>query len=271
MKGRLGMRIFLAVLMIVIALIWCFPIIYMVVSSFKEESQVGIFGFIFQPTLANYQTVINADFFDYLKNSLIVTTLTVIISTLLAVPVSYALAFVKMKDPDSLYFWFVSTTFLPAISVITPVYLIFNALKMVDTVGALIVLYVGAGVPMTVWLVTNYFREIPKDLVESATVDGANRRQTFFKIMIPLVKNGIISSALLVFILTWNEFFFAITVTYTKSATLPVYMSKWMTQQGYFWGKMCASGSLIVLIPILLGFFAQKSLVKGLTAGSVKG
>ncbi|MCU6762339.1 Inner membrane ABC transporter permease protein ycjP [uncultured Roseburia sp.] len=271
MNTRKIRNICLCILVAVIALIWCFPIIYMVVSSFKPESQVGVFGFVFQPTLENYQTVITPAFFDYLKNSLIVTVLTVIFSTLLAVPAGYGLAFATMKKPDNMYFWFVSTTFLPAIAVITPVYLIFNALHLVDSIWALVILYTGAGVPMMVWLVTNYFREIPKELVEAATVDGANKIQTFFKIMIPLIKNGVVSSALLVFILTWNEFFFAITITYSESATLPVYMSKWMTQQGYFWGKMCASGTLIVLIPIILGFFAQKSLVKGLTSGSVKG
>ena len=260
----------LCLLVVVIALLWCFPIIYMVISSFKPESQVGVFGFFnFKPTLENYQTVLVPQFFSFLKNSVIVTLLTIACTLVLAVPASYAIAY--RVAPQGLYFWFVSTTFLPAIAVITPIYLIFNKLHMVDSIWAMVILYTGAGVPMMVWLTTNYFKEIPTELLEAAIVDGATRRQAFFKILLPLVKNGIISGALLVLILTWNEFFFAITVTYSKSATLPVYMSKFMTQQGFFWGKMCATGTLIVIIPIFLGFFAQKSLVKGLTAGGVKG
>ncbi len=271
MSKRKVTGILLCVLLIVVALIWSFPIIYMVVSSFKPEEQVGVFGFIFKPTLENYQTVISPTFFKYMKNSIITTVITVIITTILAVPTSYALAYKLVKDPDKTYFWFISTTFLPAIATIVPVYVIFNKLNLIDTTWALVILYVGAGVPMMIWIITNHFKEIPIELVESATIDGANRIQTFFKIQIPLIKNGVISAAMLIFILTWNEFFFAITVSYSNSATLPVYMSKWMTQQGYFWGKMCASGTLIVAIPIIFGFFAQKALVEGMTAGSVKG
>lgn len=271
MSLKKAKHILLCLLVVIISLMWCFPVIYMVVSSFKAESQVGIFGFVFDATLENYRTVISSTFFSYLLNSIIITVSTVIVSVLLAVPASYALVFANLKNSRGVYFWFVSTTFLPAIAVITPVYLIFNILHLVDTIWAMIILYVGAGVPMMIWLVTNYFREIPAELVEASKIDGATKLQTFFKILIPLVKNGIVSSAMLVFILTWNEFFFAITITYSSSATLPVYMSKWMTQQGYFWGKMCASGTLIMAIPVIFGFIAQKSLVKGLTAGSVKG
>ena len=261
----------LCILAVAVALIWVFPILYMIVSSFKAEADVVIPGIIFKPTLENYQTVVSDTFFQYLGNSVGITIGTVLITTLLAVPAAYALVFAQLKNPNGIYFWFVSTTFLPAIAVIVPVYLIYRNIGLVDNPAALIIQYCGAGVPMMVWLVTNFFREIPLELVEAAALDGATRVQVFFKIMIPLVRNGVISAALLVFIITWNEFFFGVTLTSTDAATLPVYMSKYMTQQGYFWGKMCATGTLICIIPIILGFFTQKALVKGLTSGSVKG
>lgn len=261
----------LCLLAVVIALVWVFPIFYMIVSSFKAEADVVVPGIIFKPTLENYQTVISDTFFQYLRNSIGITVATVIITTLLAVPAAYALVFTPLKNPDNIYFWFVSTTFLPAIAVIVPVYLIYRNIGLVDSPVALVIQYCGAGVPMMVWLVTNFFKEIPRELVEAASLDGANRIQVFFRIMTPLVRNGVFSAALLVFIITWNEFFFAVTLTNTDAATLPVYMSKYMTQQGYFWGKMCATGTLICIIPIVLGFFTQKALVKGLTSGSVKG
>lgn len=271
MKKAKIKHVLLCLLAVVIALVWVFPIIYMIVSSFKAEVDVVVPGFIFSPTLENYKTVLSDTFFQYLGNSVMITLGTVILTVLLAVPAGYALVFTPLKNPDNVYFWFVSTTFLPAIAVIIPVYLIFRNIGLVDNPLALIILYCGAGVPLMVWLVTNFFKEVPLEIVEAAELDGCNRLQAFSKIMLPLVRNGIFSAALLVFIITWNEFFFAVTITYTEAATLPVYMSKYMTQQGYFWGKMCATGTLICIIPIILGFFTQKALVKGLTSGSVKG
>ena len=261
----------LCLLAMVIALIWVFPIAYMIISSFKAEVDVVVPGFVFSPTLENYKTVLSDTFFQYLGNSILITLGTVILTVILAVPAGYALVFTPLKNPNGIYFWFVSTTFLPAIAVIIPVYLIFKNIGLVDNPAALVILYCGAGIPLMVWLVTNFFKDVPKEIVEAASLDGCNRVQAFFRVIVPLVRNGIFSAALLVFIITWNEFFFAVTITYTEAATLPVYMSKYMTQQGYFWGKMCATGTLICIIPIILGFFTQKALVKGLTSGSVKG
>jgi sorbitol/mannitol transport system permease protein len=255
---------------IIIAVGWVFPILYMVISSFKTETQVIIPSLIFKPTLENYEQVISPAFFTHLANSLIVTILTVVFSSILAVTAAYGIVYTPLKSPDGVYFWFVSTTFLPAIAVIVPVYLVFNKLRLIDTHMGLVLLYIGAGVPLMIWMITNFFKEIPKEIIESADLDGSPRLYTFFKIMLPLVRNGLISAAMLVFIITWNEFFFAVTVTYTSAATLPFYMSKFMTQQGYFWGKMSAAATVIVIIPIIMGFGAQKTLIKGLTTGSIK-
>jgi sorbitol/mannitol transport system permease protein len=255
---------------VLIALLWVFPIFYMVISSFKTESQVIVPGIIFTPTLENYQQVVRASFFSHLFNSLVITVCTVIISSILAISAAYGLVFTRIKSPDSIYFWFVSTTFLPAIAVIVPVYLMYNKIGLVDSWLALILLYTGAGVPLMIWMVTNFLKEIPKEIVESADMDGSSRVHTFFTIMLPLVRNGFISAAMLVFIITWNEFFFGVTISYTKAATLPIYMSKFMTQQGYFWGKMCAAATMVVIVPVIMGFFTQKTLIRGLTTGSIK-
>lgn len=256
---------------ILISLFWAFPILYMILSSFKTETQVIVPSVVFTPTLENYGQVISDSFFHHLGNSLVITVAAVLISAVLAVSAAYGLVFTPLKDPDSVYFWFVSTTFLPAVGVIVPVYLAFNRLGLVDSRFAMTLLYTGAGVPLMIWMVTNFFKEIPKEIVEAADIDGSSRLNTFFRIMLPLVRNGIVSAAMLVFIVTWNEFFFGVTIAYTKAATLPVFMSKFMTQQGYFWGKMCAAATVVVVIPIVMGFFTQKTLIKGLTAGSVKG
>jgi sorbitol/mannitol transport system permease protein len=256
---------------ILLALLWAFPIFYMVISSFKTETQVIVPTLIFSPTFENYMQVLSPDFFKHLSNSLIITIATVLVSSVLAVSAAYGIVFTPLKSPDNVYFWFVSTTFLPAIAVIVPVYLVFTRLGIIDTHLAMILLYIGAGVPLMIWMITNFFKEIPKEIVESADIDGSSRLRTFFTIMLPLVRNGLISAAMLVFIITWNEFFFGVTIAYTSSATLPIYMSKFMTQQGYFWGKMCAAATVVVIIPVIMGFFTQKTMIKGLTTGSVKG
>lgn len=256
---------------ILIALLWAFPILYMLLSSFKTETQVILPTFVFSPTLENYRAVINDIFYLHLKNSVIVTISTVLISAVLAISAAYALVYTPLKNPNKIYFWFVSTTFLPAVGVILPVYLAYKAVGLVDTRLALILLYTGAGVPLMIWMITNFFKDIPMEIIEAATLDGASRWSTFYHVMLPLIKNGLVSAALIVFIITWNEFFFAVTITYTEASTLPVYMSRYMTQEGFFWGKMCAISTIVVIIPVFMGFFTQKAFVRGLTSGSVKG
>lgn len=255
----------------VVVLLWLFPMLYMFLSSFKFESQVAVPSLAFTPTLENYRAVVTPEFFKHLNNSVLVTAGTVAVSAILGVLGAYALVYSSLKKANNIYFWFITTIFLPAVAVITPVYIVLAKLHLLDTKLALILLNTGAGIPLMIWMCTTYFKEIPGEIVEAAKIDGCSKAGTFFKIMLPLIKNGIISSALLVFIVTWNEFFFAVTATATQSATLPVYMSKFMTQQGFFWGKMSAAGTMVVMIPILIGFFTYKSLVRGLTAGSVKG
>jgi sorbitol/mannitol transport system permease protein len=255
----------------VIALCYAFPIIYMAVSGFKKEEKVVEWGFIFTPTLQNYRDVIDPTLNLYLFNSISITIITVLVTAFLSVLAAYVLVFGTLKKPDDVYFWFVSTTLLPAVGVIIPVYLFFQRVGLSDTKMGLVLLYSGAGIPLMIWMVTSYFKEVPKELIEAASIDGSSRLNTFLVIILPLVRNGILSAALLVFISTWNEFFFAVTMTYIKSPTLPVYLAKYLTQQGFFWGKMCAISTIVVLIPIIIGIITQKTFVKGLIMGAVKG
>jgi sorbitol/mannitol transport system permease protein len=262
------------ILSILLALLFAFPVIYMFISGFKSESLVTTPTLIFTPTLQNYKDVITPDMLLYLRNSVIITLVTVIVSITLAVPASYAIAFSKFKKKesnDNIYFWFITTILLPAVSVIIPVYLIFTKTGLLDTQIGLVLLYLGMGVPLMIWMVTIFFKDIPKEILEASYIDGSSKAYTFFKILLPLVKTGIVSSALLVFVTIWNEFFFAVSMSYSNAPTLPVYMSKYMTQQGFFWGKMCAVSTLVVIIPIVLGLCSQKAFVKGMTMGAVKG
>lgn len=254
-----------------VALLYAFPIIYMVMTGFKPEEMVAPPKLLFTPTLENYQAVISSELITHSVNSTVITLATVFLTVLLAVPAAFTLVFGKLKNPDSYYYWFITTTLLPAVAVIIPIFLAFNFTGLLDKQAGLILLYTGAGVPLMIWMVKTFFEDVPYEIIEAADIDGCTRLTTFFKIILPLIKGGVFSTAMLVFITTWNEFFFAVNMTYSKSATLPVYLNRFLTQQGYFWAKMSAAATIVVILPIILGFFTQKTLVRGLTVGAVKG
>ncbi len=258
------------VISFILAIIYAFPILYMVLTSFKSEANVVPPALIFNPTLQNYKDVISSSMLLYLSNSIICTTVALVISIILALPASYAIVFGNLKRANGIYFWFVCTTLLPAVSVIMPIYLIFTRLGLVDTKFGLILLYIGVGVPLIIWMTTTFFKEIPVEIIEASYLDGSSKLNTFFKIMLPLMRSGIISAVLLVFVIVWNDFFFAVSVTYTRAPTLPVFMGMFMTQQGFFWAKMCAASTLVVIFPVTIGLLTQKAFIKGMIMGAVK-
>ncbi|HUW40903.1 MAG TPA: carbohydrate ABC transporter permease [Rectinemataceae bacterium] len=264
---------YLFVLLIwVICLVYFFPILYMFITSLKHETDVVPPKLFFTPTLENYRTVLlSSDIVSHIVNSAIITLSSMVLCIFLGVPTAYAIVFGKLKKPDSLFFWFLSTTLLPPVAVIIPVFLIFKNLHLLDTRWGMIIMYVGANVPIVIWMVRSFLKDIPAELLEAADIDGATRIRSFFKIVLPLARSGIISSALLVFIFVWNEFFFAINLTYVNASPIPVYMASYMTQEGLFWAKLSAISTVTVLPPLILGWISHKSIVRGLMMGAVKG
>lgn len=259
-----------AISLFLIAIVYSFPILYMVYSSFKPEQEIAPPSWTFNATLENYEAVINSELLRHLGNSVIVTILTVVCTLLLGVPIAYTIVFGRLRRPTAHFNWYITTTLLPAVAVIIPIYLIANALGLLDSIFILVLLYTSIGVPLMVWMATTYMSDIPISILEAAQIDGATRWQAFQRVILPIIRGGLISTALLVFVITWNEFLFAVSFTFTEAGTLPVYMNRFMTQQGLFWGKMSAVATIAVTIPIVLGFVAQKSLIKGLLTGAVK-
>ena len=258
----------------VAALLFFFPLLYMVLTSFKsEEDVIPPSLFIDNPTVENYRTVLDDRMFAHLGNSVSVTLSTVACSLLLGVPAAYAIVFGSMrrKRADNLFFWFLSTTLLPPVSVVVPVYLIFRTLGILDTIFGLVFIYTGIHTPIVIWMTRSFLMDVPKQLIESAAIDGASKVRAFFSIILPLVRSGVASTALLVFVFVWNESFFALNVASVNAATLPVYMASFMTQEGLFWAKLSAIATFVILPPLILGWLSHKQLVKGLTMGAIKG
>jgi sorbitol/mannitol transport system permease protein len=255
-----------------VCLAYFFPILYMFITSLKHETDVIPPKLFFTPTLENYRTVLlSSDIVSHILNSAVITLTSMVACILLGVPTAYAIVFGRLKKPDSLFFWFLSTTLLPPVSVIIPVFIIFKNLALLDTRLGMILMYVGANIPIAVWMIRSFLKDIPLELLEAADIDGATRVRSFFRIVVPLARSGIISTALLVFIFVWNEFFFAINLTYVNASPIPVYMASYMTQEGLFWAKLSAISTVTVLPPLILGWISHKSLVRGLMMGAVKG
>jgi len=265
----------LTIIIFTIAIIYFFPILYMFMSGFKTEAQAVRPALFFMPTLKTFGKVLgDRNMFGYLKNSVIQVSVGTSISLLLGIPAAFALAFGqfrKKETNDRVYLWFITTILLPPVAVIIPLYTSFQKLSLIGTPWGLMIVYVGFHVPIVVWMLHSFFSDMPLEILEAADLDGCSRLKQLVHIAMPLVKTGIIASGLLVAVFIWNEFFLGFNLTGNTTATLPVYMARFREQQGQFIAQLSASSAIAILPAIILGWMTQKSLVKGLTMGAVKG
>lgn len=259
--------------LILLLLLLLGPFYWMVATSLKETKQTFAVPpvFVFQPTLEHYRGVINDGKVPRaLLNSVIVTVSTTALALILGTPVAYILARFRFRGRDDLLFWFISNRFISPIVVALPFFLIAKNLKLLDTQLALILIYLTFNVPLVVWLCLDQFRSIPKELDESAALDGCSLWQTFFHINLPLAMPGVVVSAILCFIFSWNELLFALILSRQNAKTAPVEAANFMTGFGVRWGEMMATGTLIVLPVVIFAALVSRRLASGLTMGAVK-
>lgn len=258
-----------------IAVLYFFPILYMFLSSFKTEAQAVSPRLFFKPTLQTIIKVLgNPNMFSFLRNSFIQVTSGTVISLLLGIPAAFVLVFGEFKrqaTKDGIYVWFITTILLPPVAVIIPLYTSFQRLSLIGSPFGLMIVYIGFHIPIVVWMLHSFFTDLPRELLEAADLDGCSRLNQLIHIAIPLVRTGIIAAGLLVAVFIWNEFFLGFNLTGNNTATLPVYMARFREQQGQFVAQLSAASTVAILPAIILGWMTQKSLVKGLTMGAVKG
>lgn len=268
-------RWLIGILVLMFALLYFFPILYMILSGFKTEVEAAVPSIFFHPTLETWQKVLaDVSMINYLKNTVYHVVFGTGICLILGIPATYALVFAKFKKQDrgeSLYNWFVTTILLPPVAVLIPLYIVFKELGLSHTRGGLLFLYIGFHLPLCIWLLYSFFKDVPEEVVEAAKIDGCTNRQLIMSIIIPLTKTGIMTAGLLVAVFIWNEFFLGYNLTTNDTATLPVYMARFGQQQGQFIAQLSASASISCVPPMIFGWISQKSLIKGLTAGAVKG
>lgn len=256
-----------------IALLLFFPIFWMVLTSFKTEIEAFSTppSLFFTPTLENYLTINErSDYFHFAWNSIVVSVGSTFFGMLLAIPAAFAMAFYETKRTKSTLLWMLSTKMLPPVGVLVPIYLIFKDLQLLDTKFGLTVIYTLINLPIMVWMIYTYFKEIPKDILEAARIDGANVFQEIMLVLIPMTKGGLASTALLALILSWNEAFWSLNLTSSQAAPLTALVASYSSPEGLFWAKLSAVSTLACAPILIFGWFSQKQLVRGLSFGAVK-
>jgi sorbitol/mannitol transport system permease protein len=250
-----------------------FPVLWMVITAFKTEvAAISIPPTIFfTPTLSQFGLAIDSGFSAYLFNSVVASLISTALALCLGIPAAYAMVFqMRKKSADSMLFFVLSTRFLPFAAILIPLFVIFTRLNLLDNILTLIIVYTAMNVPLIIWMSRSYFLDLPKEVLEGAWLDGATTLQTMLRIVVPMAAPGLAAAALLSIIFAWNDFFFAVTLTYTNSPTLPIMVSAFTSNEGLFLAKVSALATMIILVPVLIGIYAQKHLVHGLTGGALK-
>jgi multiple sugar transport system permease protein len=256
-------------------LLWVLiPILTVVVNSFKPQAAIftATPRITFKPTLGHYRTVLNnLDFVKYLVNSSIVAIGSTVFSVLLGVPAAYALARLPVAARE---WWARSVLFtrmVPAVALVVPMFVLFDKLSLLGTYWALIAADTSFCLPIVIWLMRSFFEDLPIELEESAQVDGTGRVGAFLRIALPLTAPGLGASAILCLLFSWNEFLFALVLSGIHTETVPIGVAGFVGSVSIDWGGSSAAAVLAMIPIFVLGFAAQRFLVRGLTLGAVKG
>ncbi len=251
-----------------------FPILWTFLTSFKTEATAisdPPVWFLFDWTTENYSAVLERSNYPLaLMNSIIIAVGSTLLGIIIAVPAAWAMAFVPGKKTKDVLLWMLSTKMLPAVGVLYPLVLIAKYFGVMDSRILLIVVLMLINLPIIVWMLYTYFREIPGEILEAARMDGAGLKNEIIYVLTPMAVPGIASTILLNIILAWNEAFWTIILTTVNAAPLTKFISSFSAPEGLFYAKLSAA-SIMAIAPILImGWFSQKQLVRGLTFGAVK-
>jgi sorbitol/mannitol transport system permease protein len=258
----------------IVGLLIFFPIFWMVLTSFKTELEAVSIppSFIsFDWTFENYAEVQErSNYFKFAMNSVILAVGSTLVGLVFAVTCAWAMAFNPTKRTKDALLWMLSTKMMPPVGVLVPIYLVFRDWGLLDTRFGLIMVLFLMNLPIMVWMLYTYFKEIPTDILEAARMDGATLPKEIIFVLLPMAVPGIASTMLLNIILAWNEAFWTLNLTTSDAAPLTAFIASYSSPEGLFWAKLSAASTLAVAPILVIGWFSQKQLVRGLTFGAVK-
>jgi sorbitol/mannitol transport system permease protein len=266
----------LALIAWLVGIVFILPLAWMLLTSFHSEAAAATNppSLAAPLTLQGYREFFGASTgaspWPSLLNSLTASILSTVLVLLLAIPAAYALSIRPVRKWTDVMFFFLSTKMLPAVAGLLPLYLFAQRVHLLDNIWWLIILYTAMNLPIAVWMMRSFLAEVPVEMLEAASVDGAGLIRTLREIVAPVVAPGIAATSLICFIFSWNELLFARVLTATRAQTAPVFLTGFVTSQGLFLAKVCAA-AIVVSLPVLIaGFAAQDKLVQGLSMGAVK-
>ena len=274
LKQSTGRRVAFTAAAWVVAFLIFFPILWMFLTSFKTEADAYAIPpkFLFFPwTTENYAEVQSrADYFLHAYNSIVLSIGANVAGLILAIPAAWSMAFAPSKRTKDLLMWMLSTKMMPASGVFMAVYFLFLQGHLLDSRWGVGFLLMMANLPILVWMLYTYFKEIPVDILEAARMDGASLANEIIYVLTPMAIPGIASTMLLAVILSWNEAFWTLNLTTSNAAPLTAFIASYSAPEGLFWAKLSAASTLAIAPILIIGWFSQKQLVRGLTFGAVK-
>nr|WP_300822983.1 carbohydrate ABC transporter permease [uncultured Schaedlerella sp.] len=261
------------ILLILFSIISLFPLYWLITTSLKpslDVFSVDMLGF-FKPSLENYETVLMKDQYPkYLLNSVITSLSTVAITMPIGSMAGYAFARLKMKKKDTWFFMILTTRMAPAVTFAVPIYLMMVGVGMIDHTAGLVIVYVFSNMALCIWLTRSFFEDVPKEIEEAAMVDGVSKFGAFIRFAVPIASGGLVATAILIFIFSWNEFFFASILTQNAAKTFTVHLTSFFGSKRILWGELAAASTLGASVPIVFALIMKQYIIRGLTMGAVK-
>jgi len=257
-----------------VGLVIFFPILWIIILSFKSEGDaIGTPLAVLTSawTLESYAEVQErSNYLRHFWNSVVLSLGSTLIALAIAIPAAWAMAFAPGRRTKDLLMWMLSTKMMPAVGVLVPMYLLFRDFGLLDTRIGLVGVLTLINLPIVIWMLYTYFKEIPGEILEAARMDGAGLRAEILYILTPMAVPGIASTLLLNVILAWNEAFWTLQLTTSKAAPLTQFIASYSSPEGLFYAKLSAASTMAIAPILILGWFSQKQLVRGLTFGAVK-
>ena len=266
-------KILLIFIIIMVLILFLFPILWSFLTSLKTDISAYSMPpkLFFKPSLENYiDVIIDRGLLKFILNSIIVAVSSTIISLFLGIPLSYMLARTKYKFNNILFIFIFIAYILPPIVLSIPLYVLGAKFGLLDRYVLIIITHISFCISFSVWMLRGFFEEVPREIEESAKVDGCNHFTALIRIVLPIVRPGLVATVIFSIILSWNDFMYALVLTGVRTRTLPTAVAQFLTPHGMFWGEMTAAG-IIAIFPILIfSLFFQRYIIRGMTAGAIK-